>query len=50
MLQNPLALAVLEGQFREGDAILADAGDGESLVFTREEGRAVDNEPEPSPQ
>lgn len=34
LLQNPLALAVLEGRFKEGDAILADAADGqETLVF-----------------
>jgi ATP-dependent Clp protease ATP-binding subunit ClpB len=34
LLQNPLALAVLEGRFKEGDAIVADATDGgEGLVF-----------------
>jgi ATP-dependent Clp protease ATP-binding subunit ClpB len=37
LLQNPLALAVLEGQFREGDSIVADAGEGEELVFQREQ-------------
>jgi len=31
-LQNPLALAILQGQFTEGDTILVDAGDGE-LTF-----------------
>ena len=35
MLQNPLALAVLEGRFREGDVIVADVQDGEeTLVFS----------------
>jgi ATP-dependent Clp protease ATP-binding subunit ClpB len=34
LLQNPLALAVLEGRFKEGDAIVADATeDGAGLVF-----------------
>jgi ATP-dependent Clp protease ATP-binding subunit ClpB len=34
LLQNPLALAVLEGRFKEGDAIVADAVDGgEGLAF-----------------
>ena len=34
MLQNPLAMAVLEGRFKEGDVILADVGgDGEALDF-----------------
>ena len=35
MLRNPLALAVLEGRFREGDVIVADVQDGkETLVFS----------------
>jgi ATP-dependent Clp protease ATP-binding subunit ClpB len=35
MLQNPLALAVLEGRFREGDVIVADVLEGkEALVFS----------------
>jgi ATP-dependent Clp protease ATP-binding subunit ClpB len=35
LLQNPLALAVLEGKFKEGDAIVADVQDGQdALVFT----------------
>ena len=33
-IQNPLALAVLEGKFTEGDRIVADA-DGQGIVFTR---------------
>jgi ATP-dependent Clp protease ATP-binding subunit ClpB len=37
MLQNPLALAVLEGRFGSGDHIVADAGDGSGdLVFRKE--------------
>ncbi|HXM39123.1 MAG TPA: ATP-dependent chaperone ClpB [Gemmatimonadales bacterium] len=36
MLQNPLAMAVLEGQYAEGDKILVDrAKDGNSLRFER---------------
>jgi ATP-dependent Clp protease ATP-binding subunit ClpB len=35
MLQNPLALAVLEGRYREGDVIVADVQPGEeALVFS----------------
>ncbi|HEU4630137.1 MAG TPA: ATP-dependent chaperone ClpB [Gemmatimonadaceae bacterium] len=37
LLQNPLALAVLEGRFGDGDAILADAGPDGELVFTHDE-------------
>jgi ATP-dependent Clp protease ATP-binding subunit ClpB len=35
MLQNPLALAVLEGQFGPGDHIAADVGEGGELVFQK---------------
>jgi ATP-dependent Clp protease ATP-binding subunit ClpB len=35
MLQNPLALAVLEGQFVEGDRIAADVGPDGELSFQR---------------
>jgi ATP-dependent Clp protease ATP-binding subunit ClpB len=36
LLQNPLAMAVLEGAYHEGDRILVDrAKDGNSLVFER---------------
>jgi len=34
LVENPLALELLEGRFAEGDTIRADAGDGE-LVFER---------------
>jgi len=35
MLQNPLALAVLEGTFKEGDVIVADVQEGtDALSFT----------------
>jgi ATP-dependent Clp protease ATP-binding subunit ClpB len=37
LLQNPLALAVLEGRFKEGDTIVADAREGgEGLSFALE--------------
>jgi ATP-dependent Clp protease ATP-binding subunit ClpB len=35
LLQNPLALAVLEGRFAEGDRILADIGAGGELSFQK---------------
>ena len=36
LLQNPLALAVLEGQFTEGDRVRVDrAKDGTRLTFER---------------
>jgi ATP-dependent Clp protease ATP-binding subunit ClpB len=38
MVENPLALRLLEGDFQPGDAILVDAQNGE-LVFTRVESR-----------
>jgi ATP-dependent Clp protease ATP-binding subunit ClpB len=41
MLQNPLALAVLEGRFEPGDHIVADAGDGDDLVFRKGAAPAV---------
>jgi ATP-dependent Clp protease ATP-binding subunit ClpB len=34
MLENPLALRLLEGEFGEGDSVLVDAGDGE-LTFRK---------------
>ncbi len=34
MVQNPLALAVLEGRFLEGDRIVADVGENGALAFT----------------
>jgi ATP-dependent Clp protease ATP-binding subunit ClpB len=36
LVENPLALELLEGRFAEGDAVLVDARDGE-LVFERSE-------------
>ncbi len=39
-LLDPLALAVLEGRFAEGDVVLADADRG-SIVLTRAPGRAA---------
>jgi ATP-dependent Clp protease ATP-binding subunit ClpB len=35
LLENPLALRLLEGDFGEGDTVLVDAQNGD-LVFTRE--------------
>jgi ATP-dependent Clp protease ATP-binding subunit ClpB len=37
-LQDPLAIEILQGRFREGDAILADAQDGR-LMFSRAEAK-----------
>jgi len=34
MVQNPLALAVLEGRFLEGDTVVVDVGDDGQLTFT----------------
>jgi ATP-dependent Clp protease ATP-binding subunit ClpB len=36
MIQNPLALQVLEGKFSEGDTVIVDAGAAEELRFDRE--------------
>ena len=41
MLQNPLALAVLEGRFEPGDHLIADAGDAGQLVFRKGERTAA---------
>jgi ATP-dependent Clp protease ATP-binding subunit ClpB len=35
LIQNPLAMAVLEGRFNEGDHIVAEARGGEEIVFHR---------------
>lgn len=35
LLQNPLALAVLEGKFKEGDTIVADVADNSDTLFFR---------------
>jgi ATP-dependent Clp protease ATP-binding subunit ClpB len=37
MLQNPLAMAVLEGRFEPGDHLVADAADGGQLAFRKGE-------------
>ena len=43
MLQNPLALAVLEGTFKEGDIIVAEAGAaGDGLTFRHGDGSEID--------
>jgi ATP-dependent Clp protease ATP-binding subunit ClpB len=39
-LQNPLAMAVLEGRYHDGDTILVDAADG-TLTFAQEGSMAV---------
>ncbi|HEX5580204.1 MAG TPA: ATP-dependent chaperone ClpB [Gemmatimonadaceae bacterium] len=44
LLQNPLAMAVLEGRFNDGDTILADAGPDGELTFERVEDEGVDVE------
>ena len=42
LIQNPLALRVLEREFEEGDTVRIDAGPGHELGFTKvEEGAAV---------
>jgi hypothetical protein len=41
-VQNPLALAVLEGRFLEGDRITADVGSDGQLVFTKLPGQPED--------
>ena len=46
MLQNPLALAILEGKFREGDTILATVGAGGRVAFERAGGAARGSEME----
>jgi ATP-dependent Clp protease ATP-binding subunit ClpB len=35
LIQNPLALQVLEGKFTEGDRVVVDAGAGEELTFSK---------------
>ena len=46
LLRNPLAMAVLEGQYAEGDKILVDrAKDGNSLRFERIPAEGAAREP-----
>ena len=33
LVQNPLAMGVLDGRFKEGDHIVVDAGEGGTLTF-----------------
>jgi len=40
LLENPLALRLLEGEFAEGDTVRVDAADGE-LVYMRAEAAAA---------
>jgi ATP-dependent Clp protease ATP-binding subunit ClpB len=43
MLQNPLALAVLEGEYQDGDRITVDrAKDGNNLIFERAAAKAAE--------
>jgi ATP-dependent Clp protease ATP-binding subunit ClpB len=35
LIQDPLALKVLEGEFSEGDTIEVDAGPGDALTFSK---------------
>jgi len=35
MLENPLALELLEGRFTEGDTVRVDAASDDQLVFER---------------
>ena len=37
MIQNPLALRLLEGEFRDGDTIVVRPGEGRALSFERVE-------------
>ena len=37
LIQNPLALQILEGRFQEGDRILVKPGESGALVFERVE-------------
>jgi ATP-dependent Clp protease ATP-binding subunit ClpB len=43
-LVDRLALAILQGEFRAGDAVLVDAAEGE-LVFTRREAPVAEAAP-----
>jgi ATP-dependent Clp protease ATP-binding subunit ClpB len=37
LLQNPLAMQILEGRFRDGDTIVVKEGEGGTLSFERAE-------------
>jgi len=49
LIQNPLALQILEGRFHEGDRILVREGDGGTLVFERATEPAASRESAPEP-
>ena len=36
MVQNPLAMALLDGTLHDGDVVVASPGDGNTLMFTRQ--------------
>jgi ATP-dependent Clp protease ATP-binding subunit ClpB len=50
LIQNPLALQILEGRFQEGDHILVKEGEGGTFVFERAEAgsRTPAEAPEPA--
>jgi hypothetical protein len=39
LIQDPLAVKILEGQFKEGDVVKVDS-DGDALVFSHGDARA----------
>jgi hypothetical protein len=41
MLENPLALELLEGRFAEGDVVRVDVGEDGALAFERVEAGAA---------
>jgi ATP-dependent Clp protease ATP-binding subunit ClpB len=49
LIQNPLAMQILEGRFHEGDRILVREGDGGTFVFERAEAPVSSSEPAPEP-
>jgi len=49
MIQNPLALQILEGRFHEGDRIVVKEGDNGAFVFERAESPSEAPAPAPEP-
>jgi ATP-dependent Clp protease ATP-binding subunit ClpB len=49
LIQNPLALQILEGRFHEGDRILVREAEGGTLAFERAEESVASTEPSPEP-
>src|SRR5918999_2130879 len=41
-VENPLAKQVLAGEYQEGDAVLVDVSEDDSLTFTRREGERLE--------